>query len=96
MQAVAEADRLPAPPPSPKPSALTPRLAARRPQTALCATLRLPDRDIGPLPVTLSTAGPDHEIGTIAVPLPGNWTLTVSARTTDIDVYTKSVTLPVR
>jgi copper transport protein len=35
------------------------------------ATLRLPDRDLGPLPVTLQEFGGGHETATIAVPVPG-------------------------
>jgi copper transport protein len=60
------------------------------------ATLRLPAQDLGPLPVTLQGMGAGQEMGTIAVPVPGDWTLTVSARTTGFDVYTKDVTLPIR
>jgi copper transport protein len=69
------------------------------------ATLRLPDQDLGPLPVTLQGMaagqempgmGPGQETTTIAVPVLGDWTLTVSARTTAFDVYTKDVTLPIR
>jgi len=37
-----------------------------------------------------------QKMGTIAVPVTGDWTLTVSARTTAFDVYTKDVTLPIR
>lgn len=46
--------------------------------------------------MTLQAGGVGHEIATIAVPVPGDWTLTVSARTTAFDVYTKDVTLPIR
>jgi len=78
------------------------------------ATLRLPDQDLGPLPVTLQAMGAGQampgmapgqampgmdagqKMGTIAVPVTGNWTLTVSARTTAFDVYIKDVTLPIR
>jgi copper transport protein len=60
------------------------------------ATLRLPDQDLGPLPVTLQGMGVGQEMGTIAVPVPGDWTLTVNARTTGFDIYTKDVTLPIR
>jgi copper transport protein len=81
------------------------------------ATLRLPDQDLGPLPVTLQAmvagqempgmapgqempgmgaGGAGQEMGTIAVPVTGDWTLTVSARTTAFDVYTKDMTLPIR
>jgi copper transport protein len=78
------------------------------------ATLRLPDQDLGPLPVTLqkmdagqampgmapgqAMPGMDagQKMGTIAVPVTGDWALTVSARTTEFDIYTKDVTLPIR
>ena len=60
------------------------------------ADVRLPDRQLGPLPLTLQAAGVGHEITTVTVPVRGDWTLTVSARTTDFDVYTGQVTLPVR
>ena len=40
--------------------------------------------------------GAGQEMGTIAVPVPGDWTLTVSARATEFDLYTKDVTLPIR
>jgi len=60
------------------------------------ATLRLPDQDLGPLPVTLQGLGGGHEVGTVAVPVTGDWTLTVSARTTAFNVFSKDVTLPVR
>jgi copper transport protein len=60
------------------------------------ATLRLPDQDLGPLPVTLQGMGAGQEMGTITVPVPGDWTLTVSARTTAFNVYAKDVTLPIR
>jgi copper transport protein len=69
------------------------------------ATLRLPDQDLGPLPVTLQGMaagqempgmGPGQETTTIAVPVLGDWTLTLSARTTAFDIYTQDLTLPFR
>lgn len=60
------------------------------------ATLRLAEQDLGPLPVTLQGMGTGQQMGTIAVPVPGDWTLSVSARTTKFAVDTKDVTLPVR
>jgi copper transport protein len=60
------------------------------------ATLRLPAQDLGPLPVTLQGMGAGMEMGTVSVPVPGDWTLTVSARTTAFDVYSQDVTLPIR
>jgi hypothetical protein len=46
--------------------------------------------------VTLQGLGGGHEVGTVAVPVTGDWTLTVSARTTAFNVFSKDVTLPVR
>jgi hypothetical protein len=78
------------------------------------ATLRLPDQDLGPLPVTLQEMGAaqempgmapgqempgmgaGQEMGTVAVPVPGDWTLTVSARTSEFDAYSQDLTLPIR
>jgi copper transport protein len=62
----------------------------------LTAALSLPAKDLGPLPVTLRKAGAGHEIATLAVPVPGDWTLTVSARTTAFDIFPREVILPIR
>jgi hypothetical protein len=42
--------------------------------------------------------GAGTQTGTVPVPVPvpGDWTLTMSARTTAFDVYAKDVTLPIR
>jgi copper transport protein len=60
------------------------------------ASVRLPARSIGPLPVALSVAGPGHRTGTIAVPMTGSWQLAVTVRTTAIDEATGYLTLPIR
>jgi copper transport protein len=60
------------------------------------ASVRLPARSIGPLPIALSVAGPGHRTGTIAVPMTGSWQLAVTVRTTAIDEATGYLTLPIR
>jgi copper transport protein len=60
------------------------------------ATLRLADQDLGPASLALQGLGAGHETATVAVPVQGDWTLTVSARTTPINVYSQDVVLPVR
>ena len=60
------------------------------------ATLRLPAQALGPLPVTLQGMGTGIQMGTVSVPVAGDWILTVSARTTAFDVYSQDVTLPIR
>ncbi|WP_370365890.1 copper resistance protein CopC [Catenulispora sp. GP43] len=59
----------------------------------LTATLSLPDRQLGPLPITLSGAGTSHYYGNATIPLAGGWKLAVTVRTDDIDETT--VTIPV-
>ncbi len=63
----------------------------------LTATLGLPDRDIGPLKVPLQRAGPNHFVTyAFDLPIPGNWNLTVTARTSDVDQDTASTTVRIR
>ncbi|MFF7231173.1 copper resistance protein CopC [Streptomyces sioyaensis] len=59
--------------------------------------LTLPSRDIGPLPVRLSPAGPGHYVsaGTV-LPMAGDWRLSVSLRTSDVDSAEVSHTVEVR
>jgi copper transport protein len=63
---------------------------------AVTVTLRLPEQDLGPLPVTLQRGGIGYHFGAVEAPLPGDWTLTVQARTSAFDVYNQDVTLPIR
>jgi copper transport protein len=51
----------------------------------LRAGLRLPTRAIGPLPVTLTGAGPGHYTATAPIPIAGSWQLVLTIRTSDID-----------
>lgn len=60
------------------------------------ASVSLPDKAIGPLPVALSVAGPGHRTGTIAVPMTGSWQLAVTVRTSAIDEATGYLTMPIR
>ena len=57
--------------------------------------LRLPDRDVGPLPVPMERAGPGHFVSYgFRLPFPGTWQLDVAARIGEVDQYT--ATTPVR
>ncbi|MER5861869.1 FixH family protein [Kitasatospora sp. NPDC002040] len=49
----------------------------------------LPDRDLGPLPVTLKAEGPGRWSGTGQLPLAGNWVVSVTVRSSDIDQVTE-------
>lgn len=51
---------------------------------------------LGPLAVDLTRAGPGHRLGTVSVPVTGDWTLTVRLRTTAVDENAARVTLPIR
>jgi len=62
----------------------------------ITAAVSLPSKQLGPLPVTLSVAGPGHRTGDVAVPVAGTWRLAVTIRTTAIDEATGYVTLPIR
>ena len=59
------------------------------------ASLTLPGRSIGPLPLTLTKAGKGQRIASLAVPVLGEWTMTVVVRTTAIDEYFATVVLPI-
>ncbi|WP_395295008.1 FixH family protein [Kitasatospora hibisci] len=57
------------------------------PEVQLAFTL--PDRDLGPLPVTLAPEGTGRWSGTAQLPLPGNWVVSVVVRSSDIDQATE-------
>lgn len=60
------------------------------------ASLTLPDRDIGPLPIPLQHAGPGtYQAAAADIPLGGDWRLTVTVRTTDVDITTASTDVDV-
>jgi copper transport protein len=59
--------------------------------------LRLPSRGIGPLKVPLQRAGPGHfAVYGFDIPLPGQWKLDVSVRTSDIDQFRAATTVRIR
>jgi copper transport protein len=60
------------------------------------ASVSLPSQHIGPLPLRLSKVGRGHRIADVAVPVAGDWSLAVVVRTSAIDEYTRSLTLPIR
>jgi copper transport protein len=62
----------------------------------LTATMSLPARQLGPLPVSLSGAGTSHFYGTATIPLAGNWQLAVTVRTDAIDETTVTVPVAIR
>ena len=59
------------------------------------ASLSLPTAAIGPLPVRLVAMGRGHRSGVVSVPVPGDWTLAVTVRTSAIDEATAYVDVPV-
>jgi copper transport protein len=60
------------------------------------ASVSLPAKSIGPLPVALAVAGPGHRTGTIAVPMTGSWQLAVTVRTSAVDEATGYLTMSIR
>ncbi|MFD0529344.1 FixH family protein [Kitasatospora arboriphila] len=63
------------------------------PEVQLAFTL--PDRDLGPLPVTLAAQGTGRWSGTAQLPLAGNWVVSVTVRSSDIDQSTATEQLKV-
>ncbi|GJF29339.1 transport integral membrane protein [Kitasatospora sp. NE20-6] len=63
------------------------------PEVQLAFTL--PDRDLGPLPVTLAAQGTGRWTGTAQLPLAGNWVVSVTVRSSDIDQSTATEQLKV-
>ncbi len=57
------------------------------PEVELAFTL--PDRDLGPLTVPLTTEGTGRWTGTAQLPLAGNWVVSVVIRSSDIDQTTE-------
>ncbi|MDH2416249.1 copper resistance protein CopC [Nocardioides sp. CER19] len=60
------------------------------------ASVTLPERAVGPLPVALGTAGPGHRQALLSVPMVGTWRLAVTVRTSEVDEETGYVELPIR
>jgi copper transport protein len=59
------------------------------------ASFTLTDRDVGPLPVTLTKAGTGLRTGHVGLPLSGHWQLAVTVRTSAIDEATGYADVPV-
>ena len=63
----------------------------------LTATARLPAKDIGPLPLKVSVAGPGHYILSSAVLSPGGtWEITILDRVSEFEANTRVVKVPIR
>jgi len=63
----------------------------------LTATARLPAKDIGPLPLHASLAGPGHYILSSAELTPGGeWALDLTDRVSEFQAYSKTVNVPIR
>jgi copper transport protein len=59
------------------------------------ASLALGSEQIGPLPIALDAAGRGHRTGHVSVPVPGDWQLAVTVRTSAIDEATGYVDVPI-
>lgn len=60
------------------------------------AALTLPSRQLGPLPVRLTNAGPGHYLATTPIPIAGAWQLQITIRTDDTDETTVTIPVEVR
>jgi copper transport protein len=60
------------------------------------AALSLPHRGVGPLRIPVTRAGPGHYTGHPQVPLPGDWQLDLTVRTSDFDETTVPIPAAVR
>ncbi|MGK4582264.1 copper resistance CopC/CopD family protein [Kitasatospora sp. HPMI-4] len=66
---------------------------AEVPELQLAFTL--PDRDLGPLPASLNSDGPGRWTGTAQLPLTGDWVVSVTVRSSDIDQSTEVKSLKI-
>lgn len=66
------------------------------PVPQLTAAFSLPERQLGPLPVALDGAGTEHYLGSVTIPLAGEWRLAVTVRTDEIDETTVIVPVAIR
>jgi copper transport protein len=63
----------------------------------LTVTATLPDKEIGPLPLTSRSAGPGHYIVQSALlNAPGDWELGLTLRVSEFDQYETKVEVPIR
>ncbi len=62
----------------------------------LTATATLPDKEIGPLPLTIQSAGPGHYIVQGAVlNAPGDWEIDLTLRVSEFEQFEETVEVPV-
>jgi copper transport protein len=60
------------------------------------ASLTLPERDLGPLTLTLENTGPGEYVASdVEIPYPGEWQLDMAVRTSDIDQTLLETAVPV-
>ncbi|MFI4990983.1 MAG: copper resistance CopC/CopD family protein [Solirubrobacterales bacterium] len=63
----------------------------------LTATAKLPSKDIGPLPLKASLAGPGHYVMNSAVLSPGGtWSIQIHDRVSEFEQYNRTVKVPIR
>lgn len=75
---------------------VTDGLGGAREVPEVTASLSLPAEDLGPLPVTLTPAGPGaYRADDLLLPRPGDWQLELKVRTTEIDLERFSLEFPV-
>jgi copper transport protein len=55
----------------------------------------LPDVDIGPLDIELSSGGPGHVTGVAELPLPGDWQVTLDVRKGEFDQWSSVMDVPI-
>lgn len=71
--------------------------APYKPGKELTVTATLPDKEIGPLPLTVQNAGPGHYIVQSALlNAPGDWELGLTLRVSEFDQFETKVEVPVR
>jgi copper transport protein len=56
----------------------------------------LPSAGVEPIDLPLTWIADSHSIGTASLPAPGDWVLRITARTSEIDQDTVTMTLPVK
>jgi len=60
------------------------------------ASLTLPERDLGPITLTLENTGPGVYVASdVEIPYPGEWQLDMAVRTSDIDQTLLKTAVPV-
>jgi copper transport protein len=63
----------------------------------IAVELRQPEKDIGPLPVRVSRAGPGHYVASRTdIGVPGEWELLIRLRLSEFDVYSARLPVDIR